>query len=325
MSGQQGFFRARDVSLVKSDPSELVQRPSELASQVRAQFLAGHEHLTFRIVARSAQPQDLGAVDPAAPVEAPDGTRLTPPLHRLGPLLGDVILGEALQRADELAVDDTCRERIKVPGHCRHPGLVEQRQTLLDIPVHDQQPGFCDPSEGARRRFPHRSQLDGTPGRSPCAGQVAGQHPLEGADDRNPCVRRRLTPTFEKPLRSRHPAAHGCHEGSVEEQVHRDANGSACCRDLVPCLHACGVGAFPRLDGHIEMAGRIGDLAKHRQIGGAEEAVSVRLHEQLERPLPVSPRGRVTCSLDEAKTSATAHRTPPDRWPTGARVNRRRT
>ncbi len=325
MSGQQGFLRARDVSLVKSDPSELVQRPSELAPQVRAQFLAGHEHLTFRIVARPAQPEDLGAVDPAAPVEAPDGIRLTPPLHRLGPLLGHVILGEALQRADELAVDDTCRERIEVPGHGRHPGLVEQRQTLLDIPVQDEQPGFCYPSEGARRRVPHRAHLDGTPGRPPSAGQVAGEHPLEGADDRDPRVRRRVTPTFEKPLRSCHPAAHGCHEGGVEQQVHRDANGRACCRDLVTCLHACGVGALPRLDGHIEMAGRVGDLAEHRQIGGAEEAVPVRLHEQLEGPLPVSPGGRVTCSLDEAKTSATAHRTPPDPWPTGARVNRRRT
>ena len=45
MSGQQRFLRAGDVSLVESDPSELVERPPELASQVRAQFLAGHERL----------------------------------------------------------------------------------------------------------------------------------------------------------------------------------------------------------------------------------------------------------------------------------------
>ena len=46
MSGQQGFLRAGDVSLVQPDPSELVQRPPELASQVGAQFLAGHQRLT---------------------------------------------------------------------------------------------------------------------------------------------------------------------------------------------------------------------------------------------------------------------------------------
>ena len=250
--------------LVKADPSELVQRPPELAPQVGAQFLAGHERLTLRLVARPAQPEDLGAVDPAAPVEAPDGVRLAPPLHRLGPLLGHVILGEALQGAHELAVDDPRRERIEVPGDRRHPGLVEQRQTLLDVAVQDEQPGLCHPSDGARRRVTLRTHLDGPPGPLPSAGQVAGQHPLVGADDRKPRVRRRLTPTFEKPLRSRQPAAHRCHQGSVEEQVHRDANGCTCGRDLVTGLHARRVGALPRLDGHIEMAGRVGDLAEHR-------------------------------------------------------------
>ena len=264
MSRQQGFLRAGDVSLVQSDPSELVQRPPELASQVGAQLLAGHECLTLRLVARPAQPEDLGAVDPAATVEAPDGVRLAPPLHRLGPLLGHVVLGEALQRAHELAVDDPGRERIEVPGDGRHPGFVEQRQTLLDVAVQDEQPGLCHPSDGARRRVARRTDLDGTPGPLPSVGQVTGQHPLVGADDRKPRVRRRLALTFEQPLRSCQPAAHRRHEGGVEEQVHRDANGCTRRRDLVTGLHARGVGALPRLDGHIEMAGRVGDLAEHR-------------------------------------------------------------
>ncbi|MGH2499625.1 MAG: hypothetical protein ACRDF0_06005, partial [Candidatus Limnocylindria bacterium] len=215
MSRQESFLRARDLSLVKSDPSELVQRPPELASQVGAQFLARRERLTLRLVARPAQPEDLGAVDPAATVEAPDGIRLAPPLHRLGPLLGDVILREALQGAHEFAVDDSCRERIEVPGDRRHPDLVEQRQTLLDIAVQDDQPRLCYPSEGARRLVTLRTNLDGTPGPRPSAGHVASQHPLVGADDRKPRVRRRLTPTLEKPLRSCQPAAHRCHERSV--------------------------------------------------------------------------------------------------------------
>ena len=125
MSGQQGVLRARDVCLVKADPSELVQRPPELASQVRTQFLAGHERLTLRLVAQPAQPEDLGAVDPATPAEAADGVRLAPPLHRLGPFLGHVILGEALQGAHELAVDHPGRQQIEVPGNGRHPRLIE--------------------------------------------------------------------------------------------------------------------------------------------------------------------------------------------------------
>jgi hypothetical protein len=79
-------------------------------------------------------------VDPAAPVQAPDGVRLAPPLHRLGPLLGHVELGDALEGAHELAVHDARRERIEFTGDGRHPGLVGQRQTSLDVAVQDEQP-----------------------------------------------------------------------------------------------------------------------------------------------------------------------------------------
>ena len=75
---------------------------------------------------------------------------------------------------------------------------------------------------------------------------------------------RGLALTVEKPLRSCQPAAHGRHEGGVEEQVHRDAYGGSARRDLVTRLQARGVGSLPRLDGHIEMAGRVGDLTEHR-------------------------------------------------------------
>ena len=203
-------------------------------------------------------------MDPAATAEAPDGVRLAPPFHRLGPLLGHVVLGEALQGAHELAVDDPCRERIEVAGDDRYPCFVEQRQSLLDVAVQDEQPGFCHPSEGARRRLAHRTHLDGTPRPLPSLGHITGQHPLVGADDRKPRVSRGLALTVEKPLRSCQPAAHRCHEGGVEEQVHRDANGGSARRDLVTGLQARGVGSLPRLDGHIEMARRVGDLSRAR-------------------------------------------------------------
>ena len=96
------------------------------------------------------------------------------------------------------------------------------------------------------------------------ARQVAGQHPLVGADHRKPRVRRRLILTLEKPLGSCQPAAHRCHQGGIEKQVHRDANGRACCCDLVAGLQARRMRAFPRLDGHVEMARGVGDLAEHR-------------------------------------------------------------
>ena len=201
---------------------------------------------------------------PAATVEAADGIRLAPPLHRLGPLLGHVVQGEALQGTHELAVDDPGRQRIELPRDGRDPGLVEQRQTLLDFAVQDQQPGFGHPSDGARRRVTRRTHLDRPPGPLPSAGHVAGQHPLVGADDRQPGVGRRVAVTFEQPLGACQPAAHRCHQRGVEEQVHRQTDGRTCGRDLIASLDAGRMGAFPRLDGHIEITGRVGDLAQQR-------------------------------------------------------------
>ena len=264
VSGQQRFLGARDVALVQPDPSELVQRPAQLASQVGPQLLARQQRLSLCLVARPAEPEHLGAVHPAAPLQAPDRIRLAPPLHRLGPLLGHVVLGEALQGAHELAEDHPGRERIEVPGDRRDPGFVEQRQSLLHIAVQDEQPGFCHPSDGMRSRIMLRARLDGTLRPLPSAGRVAGQHPLVGADDRNARVRRRLTPAFEKPVGACQPAPHRRHEGGVEEQVHRDASGRACGGDLVPGEQARCVGTLPGLDGHVEVAGRVGDLPERR-------------------------------------------------------------
>ena len=189
-----------------------------------------------------------------------------PPLHRLGPLLGDVVLRESLQGADELAVHEPGRERIEVPGDRRHSHFVEQRQTFLDIAVQDAQPSCRHSSDGARRSVALRAHLDGALGPLPSALEVAGQHPLVRADDREPRVRGRLLLTLEQAFRPGEPAAHRRHQRGVQEQVHRDANRCARRRDRVAGLYAQRVRALPRLDGHVEMAGRVGDLAEQRQI-----------------------------------------------------------
>ena len=91
-------------------------------------------------------------MDPAPSVEAPDGVRLAPSLHRLRPLLGRVVLRESLQGAHELAVDEACRERVELIRDHRHPNLVEQGETFPHVAAQNEEPGFCDPSDGARRR-----------------------------------------------------------------------------------------------------------------------------------------------------------------------------
>jgi hypothetical protein len=164
MRDHQCLLRAGDVPSVESDPPEFGERPPELAAQVRTQLLAGQQGLGLGFEARSAEPQDLGAVDTTAPTDASDGVGLAPPFHRLCPLLGDVVLAEALQCAHELAVDDAGRDRIELSGDGRHPGSIEQCETLLHITVQDHEPGLCHLSESAGSGGGHRPDVDGLPG-----------------------------------------------------------------------------------------------------------------------------------------------------------------
>jgi hypothetical protein len=135
-------------------------------------------------------------MNPAAPVDAPDRVRPAPPLHHLSPFLGRVVLCESLQGAHELAVDEARREGIELIRDHRHAHLVEQRETLPHVAVQNQEPGLCDPSEGARRRVAPRTDLDGTPGPVSGAREVARQEPLVRPDRRQPRVRRRFILTL---------------------------------------------------------------------------------------------------------------------------------
>ena len=247
-------------------------------------------------------------MDAAAAVEAADGVGLAPPLHGLGPFLGQVVLGESLQGADELAVDDPGRERIQLAGGRGHPGFVEERQPLLDLAVEDEAARLRDPADGGGSRVTTRTDVDRPPGPLPRAAHVTGQHPLVVAHHRQPRVDRRVALSAEETLGAREPPAHRRHEGGVEEQVHGDANRRSCRSQVVAGPHAFRVRPLPHLDGHIEMACRVGDLGEQRQIAGTDETVCVRLHQQVVGLVPVAHRGTCPCAVQERLTGSVAHR-----------------
>ena len=124
----------------------------------------------------------------------------------------------------------------------------------------------------------------------------------------------RLALTLEQPLRSCQPTAHGRHQGRVEQQMHRDPHGCASRGDPITGLRARRVGAFPGIDRHVDVASGVGHLAEHRQVGGAQHTVGIRLREELEGRLPVASGGRLTGTLEEVHTSGLAHRSPPIPW-----------
>jgi len=67
--------------------------------------------------------------------------------------------------------------------------------------------------------------------------------------------------------------------------------------------------ALPRIDRDVEVAGGVGDLAEHRQVGGTQETADVRFGEKREGLWPAAPGGRLTSALDEARAWVLAHRT----------------
>ena len=123
--------------------------------------------------------------------------------------------------------------------------------------------------------------------------EVAGEHPLVCANDRQPRVRGRLLVVFGKEtVRSREPPAHRRHQRRVQEQVHRDANRRARRRHTVPGPREQRVRALSCLDRDVEMARRVRDLAKQRQIARIRQAVGSGLHEQVVGLVPRSARRR---------------------------------
>ena len=201
MRCHEGLFRAVDVASAQSDPAELGQRPSQLASQIGPQLVAGQQGLHLCVVALPSHPEDLRPVNPAPSVQAPDGVRPRPSLHRLGPFLGQVVERESLECAHQLAVDDAGREGVEVSRGRSHSCLVEQCETARDIAIEDDDASLGDPSDGGGRRVTPRTDLARLTGTCERALPVADQHALVATDHRKPGVGRRLVALVEQLLR----------------------------------------------------------------------------------------------------------------------------
>ena len=159
-------------------------------------------------VARPAQPHNLRAVD-AARRGGSRSHSSAPPLHRLGPLLGDVVLREPLQRAHELAVD------TPVEIASRSPEAVATRprraaRALPTVAVQDQKRASATrPIAHAAGRSSTTSMARRAHGRAPSRSPAIIR---SYARTTKPRVRRRLTrPSRSRPLAraSRAPAPSG--------------------------------------------------------------------------------------------------------------------
>ena len=73
---------------------------------------------------------------------------MPPPFHGLGPFLGEVVLGERLQRTHELAVDDAREKRVELAGDGGHRRFVEKGEALRDFAIEDEAARLRDSAHG---------------------------------------------------------------------------------------------------------------------------------------------------------------------------------
>ena len=102
----------------------------------------------------------------ASAMGAADSASAAPPLHRLGPLLGQVVLTESLKHAHQLAVEHPGRGGIEFTGDGGHPRLVDQVEAMADIARQDHGVRLGHPTDGSGRRVADRSRRDRTSGPS---------------------------------------------------------------------------------------------------------------------------------------------------------------
>ena len=94
-SREERVLRTFEITQLESHAAQFGEGPPEFPAQVRSQFRTCGKGFLFRLGERPAQPKDLGTVHAAAAMDAADTASVAPPLHGLGPLLGEVVLSRA--------------------------------------------------------------------------------------------------------------------------------------------------------------------------------------------------------------------------------------
>ena len=283
---EEGILGTLQVPHPKADRPQLAERPSRDGSGERTNLFARSASLAFGIVPRAPEPQDLGAVHATHPLEGAERTVRGPLLHRLGPLIGPVVLGERLEGTDRAAEQDHRGHPVQLARHRGDRRLVQERQPLLDLSEQDQRASLRVGGERARRRIAGAVRDLDRP-----SSFLERRFPVAGVDQGRPChldgqgrVHRRVGEVRQQVPASHHPTPERGLEAFVEEDV-RDPRGGGGGALPVAFRQPRRVHALPRVARDSRFADEIGDLRAHR------DAVGVQL------PRPVGFREQVVCLL----------------------------
>ena len=162
VGGDEGFLGPVQIALPQANRAELGQRPPELSPHPRSKVVARAERFGLGGIAGPRNPQDLGAMHAAAPVEAAEGAAGPPPFHRIGPLGRHLVQRQALRRAHELTQHHPGGEVVDLAGEQQRADVFELGETVGEVAGEDRDPGRGSPADHDGRRVPEPlAQVDG--------------------------------------------------------------------------------------------------------------------------------------------------------------------
>ena len=124
-------------------------------------------------------------MDAAQAMEAAGRVPTAPSVHGVGPFLGSVILGKPLECAHRAAVQECGAHGVELPGQRCHGGLVQDGQSLLQVPLEDEDAGLGVATQDPDgRNAQPRPEVDGPACVLQGPVEVACQDGRPGMDDR---------------------------------------------------------------------------------------------------------------------------------------------
>ena len=166
---EERLLRTSKIAQLQSCPAQFGQWPAELPAEVRPQLRTCSQGLLLRLGGRPTQSQDLGTVNPAAAMDAADTASVAPPLHGLGPLLGEVVLSEPLEHAHQLAVDHPGRDGVEFTGDGGHRRLLNKVEAPTYLARQDHRMCLGHPTDAAAAGLQFDPVAIARPAHSPAA------------------------------------------------------------------------------------------------------------------------------------------------------------
>jgi hypothetical protein len=141
------LLRPCEVAPAAADLADLVVAARRDRAVEVVELRTGRDRLLLGFGPVTAQPHDLGSMQPAGAGEAAHVEAVAPAVGLLRPLGSAPVVADVLARADRRAVGDARGERLELAAHRSCGRLVVEREPLLDFAASHERASFPDKRE----------------------------------------------------------------------------------------------------------------------------------------------------------------------------------